>query len=115
MLDAVAEDLSNRNPDIESLPPRERASRIVSFLRSNNYTGIAPGREYHSLEHNFLGFALKDPTYQESIMHEMESVRPARRQRQHRMFVKVNIIGEAVREKSFRNIDTIELNALRQS
>lgn len=60
MLDAVAEDLSNRNPDIGNLSPRERASRIVSFLRVNNFTGIAPGREYHSLEHNFLGFALKD-------------------------------------------------------
>jgi F-box protein 21 len=60
MLDAVAADLSNRNPDIESLSPRQRASHIASFLRLNNFTGIASGREYHSLEHNFLGFALKD-------------------------------------------------------
>lgn len=60
MLDAIADNLSQRNPDILNLTPRQRALSIASYLLSNNYTGIRAGREYHNLEHNFLGLALRD-------------------------------------------------------
>ncbi|THC87851.1 hypothetical protein EYZ11_012705 [Aspergillus tanneri] len=33
---------------------------IASCLRGDNLMGIGAGREYHSLEHNFLGVALND-------------------------------------------------------
>ncbi|KAJ6009787.1 hypothetical protein N7522_004803 [Penicillium canescens] len=43
-----------------SLTPRQKALAIASWLRANNLTGLDPEREYHSLEHNFLGLALKN-------------------------------------------------------
>lgn len=49
------------HPDFSLLSPREQALAIASWLRTNDFTGIEPGREYYSLEHNFLGLALKSP------------------------------------------------------
>ncbi|KAJ5110731.1 hypothetical protein N7532_001266 [Penicillium argentinense] len=49
------------HPDFDSLNPREKALRLASWLRANEYIGIEPGREYYSLEHNFLGMALNTP------------------------------------------------------
>lgn len=60
MLDTIASNISQRNPDIQSLTPRQRVLYIASYLLLNNYTGICAGREYHNLEHNFLGLALRD-------------------------------------------------------
>ncbi|KAL2009271.1 hypothetical protein VTN00DRAFT_7465 [Thermoascus crustaceus] len=60
-LDKIVAELIAENPDIESLTPRGKALAVASYLRLNNLTGIEPGREYHSLEHNFLGIALSDP------------------------------------------------------
>ncbi|KAL3454957.1 Hemimethylated DNA-binding protein YccV like-domain-containing protein [Aspergillus heterothallicus] len=48
-------------PDMQDLSSRGQASVIASFLRAHNLIGIEPEREYHSLEHNFLGLALDDP------------------------------------------------------
>jgi F-box protein 21 len=48
-------------PDIDILTPRNKALAVASWLSSNDLTGIDPGREYHSLEHNFLGLALQSP------------------------------------------------------
>ncbi|OQD88986.1 hypothetical protein PENANT_c003G11260 [Penicillium antarcticum] len=42
------------------LTPRQKALAIASWLGSNGLTGIDPEREYHHLEHNFLGLALKN-------------------------------------------------------
>lgn len=63
MLDAIAADLLQQNPDIVGLTPRQKALSIASYLLSNNYTGIRAGREYHDLEHNFLGLALRSPDH----------------------------------------------------
>lgn len=63
MLNAIVEDLAREKPEITESTPREKARIIASYLLSKNYTGIQPGREYHSLEHNFLGFALRDPDH----------------------------------------------------
>lgn len=60
-LDEIVAQLINCNPDIELLSPRAKARLIASYLRVNNLTGIESGREYHCLEHNFLGIALNDP------------------------------------------------------
>lgn len=45
--------------DLSSRTPREKALILAYWLQENHLTGIDPGREYHSLEHNFLGLALK--------------------------------------------------------
>lgn len=42
------------------MSPREKASAIAAYLRAHSMIGIEPGREYHCLEHNFLGLALDD-------------------------------------------------------
>ncbi|KAL4901838.1 hypothetical protein BDW74DRAFT_71034 [Aspergillus multicolor] len=47
--------------DSETASPRGKAGAIAAYLRAHNLTGIEPGREYHCLEHNFLGIALDDP------------------------------------------------------
>lgn len=49
------------HPGLDLLSPRKKALELASWLRANNFTGIELGREYHSLEHNFLGLALKSP------------------------------------------------------
>lgn len=45
--------------DLSLLNPRAKALTIASWLEANDLTGIDPGREYHSLGHNFLGLALR--------------------------------------------------------
>lgn len=47
-------------PEVTRLTPRHKAVAIASALRANNLTGINRDREYHCLEHNFLGVALND-------------------------------------------------------
>jgi F-box protein 21 len=63
MLNAIAENISRETPTILESTPRQKALIIASYLLSNNYTGIQTGREYHSLEHSFLGLALRDPDH----------------------------------------------------
>ncbi|KAL3472403.1 Hemimethylated DNA-binding protein YccV like-domain-containing protein [Aspergillus californicus] len=62
-LDEILACLLLEHPGIQNLSPREKASAIVRHLKSHNLTGIEPGRDYHSLEHNFMGFALEDPEH----------------------------------------------------
>ncbi|KAJ5594558.1 uncharacterized protein N7459_000766 [Penicillium hispanicum] len=45
--------------NLDLLSPREKALALASWLRTNGLTGIDQGREYHTLEHNFLGLALR--------------------------------------------------------
>ncbi|KAJ5372122.1 hypothetical protein N7517_004128 [Penicillium concentricum] len=51
------------HPDLYLSTPREKALAVASWLGLNDLTGINPEREYHSLEHNFLGLALKGPEH----------------------------------------------------
>ncbi|KAJ5254370.1 hypothetical protein N7524_011550 [Penicillium chrysogenum] len=60
-LDKILDRFVASHPDLYLFTPREKALAIASWLALNDLTGINPGREYHSLEHNFLGLALKDP------------------------------------------------------
>ncbi|KAL4778081.1 Hemimethylated DNA-binding protein YccV like-domain-containing protein [Aspergillus varians] len=60
-LDQILSGFLLEYPGIHSMSPREKASAIATYLRAHNMTGIEPGREYHCLEHNFLGIALDDP------------------------------------------------------
>ncbi|KAL2828120.1 Hemimethylated DNA-binding protein YccV like-domain-containing protein [Aspergillus pseudoustus] len=60
-LDEIFSRLCVEYPDVQGLSSREQASVIASFLRAHNLIGIESEREYHSLEHNFLGRALDDP------------------------------------------------------
>jgi len=63
MLDNIVLQLQAEHPAIEYLTPREKALAIASYLRANNLTGIDSDRDYHDLEHNFLGIALNDPSH----------------------------------------------------
>lgn len=45
-------------PNIDELPPRQRITTIAEHLLQNNWTGIHDDRDYHSLDHMFLGVAL---------------------------------------------------------
>jgi len=60
LLNTIAQriDDSNVEPRLDELTPRQRAVTIAKYLVDNNLTGIAEGREYHNIEHNFLGVAL---------------------------------------------------------
>lgn len=60
-LNEIATQLAVECSSIGQTTPREKALAVASYLRANNLTGIEPGREYHLLEHNFLGVALDDP------------------------------------------------------
>lgn len=51
------------HPDLYLSTPREKALTIASWLCANGLTGIDPEQEYHSLEHNFLGSALRSPRH----------------------------------------------------
>ncbi|KAK2747271.1 hypothetical protein FQN57_002169 [Myotisia sp. PD_48] len=57
-LDDIVGRISHQYPSISDSKPREKAILIAQFLRSNNLTGIEAGREYHNIEHNFIGVAL---------------------------------------------------------
>ncbi|KAL4930579.1 Hemimethylated DNA-binding protein YccV like-domain-containing protein [Aspergillus undulatus] len=60
-LDQILSGLLLERPDMRNLSPRKQACAIAAYLKTHNMTGIEPGREYHCLEHNFLGVALNDP------------------------------------------------------
>jgi F-box protein 21 len=60
-LDMILERFVASCPDVELLTPRDKALTIATWLSANDLTGIDPERDYHSLEHNFLGLALKSP------------------------------------------------------
>ncbi|KAJ5780871.1 hypothetical protein N7457_006031 [Penicillium paradoxum] len=60
-LDGILKRFVASHPDLDLFTPRQKARAIASWLSANGLTGIDPQREYHSLEHNFLGMALKSP------------------------------------------------------
>lgn len=47
--------------NLDLLTPRKKALELAHWLNANDFTGIEPGRDYHALEHNFLGISLKSP------------------------------------------------------
>lgn len=59
-LTRILERFAASRPGLALLSPRDRALAIASWLGANGLTGIEPGREFHSLDHNFLGMALKN-------------------------------------------------------
>lgn len=60
-LDKIVTQLITGHPNTDQLTPRKKALAVASFLKANDLTGIELGREYHLLEHNFLGVSLDDP------------------------------------------------------
>ncbi|KAJ5162462.1 hypothetical protein N7492_007854 [Penicillium capsulatum] len=62
-IEEVAARFATSDLDLNSRTPREKALLLASWLRQNHLTGMDAGREYHSLEHNFLGLALKSPAH----------------------------------------------------
>lgn len=63
MLDTIFDHFVASHPDFDTLNPREKALELARWLQVNDLTGIETGREYHSLEHNFLGLALRRPPH----------------------------------------------------
>ena len=46
------------HPGIDELSPRNKATLVARYLKARGWTGIRNGRDYHNVEHNFLGVAL---------------------------------------------------------
>ncbi|KAJ5116503.1 hypothetical protein N7456_000851 [Penicillium angulare] len=61
ILDGIIARFRALHPNIDSLRPRAKALALASWLQENDFTGMDPERQYHSLEHNFLGLALRSP------------------------------------------------------
>jgi len=64
MLDRLAAQAREENPELEALTPREQALAIVRFVRKHDLTGIRSMDDYHNIKHTFLGIALQDPEHQ---------------------------------------------------
>ncbi|GLI77044.1 hypothetical protein PoHVEF18_005327 [Penicillium ochrochloron] len=60
-LDDLVAQFGASHSELDDLSPRNKALSLASWLRDRNLTGIELGREYHALEHNFLGLALNSP------------------------------------------------------
>jgi len=59
MLATIVDQFTTSHPDFDPLSPRDKALELARWLQVNNLIGIDAGREYYSLEHNFLGLALR--------------------------------------------------------
>ncbi|KAL9114155.1 MAG: hypothetical protein Q9227_001927 [Pyrenula ochraceoflavens] len=57
-LENLCEKLLEEQPGLYDIPLKKRATKVAAFLKDQNYVGIRSGREYHNIEHNFLGIAL---------------------------------------------------------
>src|SRR5207248_2592158 len=40
------------------MSPRNKATLVARYLKAEGWTGMRDGRDYHNVEHNFLGVAL---------------------------------------------------------
>lgn len=60
-LEDLVDQFKASKTELDDLSPRNKALSLAAWLRDHDLTGIEPGREYHALEHNFLGLALKSP------------------------------------------------------
>ncbi|KAJ5377893.1 uncharacterized protein N7496_005302 [Penicillium cataractarum] len=60
-LDGLVAQFGASHSEMDDLSPRDKALLLASWLRDHDLTGIEPGRQYHALEHNFLGLALNSP------------------------------------------------------
>lgn len=57
----MAGQISRADPELDSRTLRDKAKAVLAYLRGNGLTGMDGRREYHSIDHNFLGLALQDP------------------------------------------------------
>jgi len=46
------------HPDVDELSPHDKATLVARYLKAKGWTGIHGDRDYHNIEHNFLGVAL---------------------------------------------------------
>lgn len=58
-LDKYVEAVRAAYPDIDAQTPRTKAVTVASFLRTQGWIGITEGSDYYSIEHQFLGYALR--------------------------------------------------------
>ena len=57
-LDSYAASIRRDHPEVDEQSPRQIARLVARYLITKGWTGIGEGREYHNIEHNFLGVAL---------------------------------------------------------
>lgn len=57
-LDSYVAAIRQAHPEIDSYTPRHKATTIATYLLERKWVGIGDGRNYHSLDHMFLGIAL---------------------------------------------------------
>jgi F-box protein 21 len=50
--------LQQDHPGVDELSPRDKATLAAGYLKARGWTGIHGDRDYHNIEHNFLGVAL---------------------------------------------------------
>ncbi|KAK5086832.1 hypothetical protein LTR05_004000 [Lithohypha guttulata] len=60
-LDEMAAAVRQDCPDIDLQTPRTKAVVIAKYLRQKKWVGIDEGRDYYSIEHQFLGLATRSP------------------------------------------------------
>lgn len=57
-LDEYTSQLRRDHPEIDSLSPLAKTTLVAEYLLRRRWVGISDGRDYHSLDHLFLGVAL---------------------------------------------------------
>ena len=60
-LDEMVDAVRTAHPDLDEQTPRQKAVVIAEFLREKKWIGIDEDRDYYSIEHQFLGLALRSP------------------------------------------------------
>ena len=65
-LNEMRQAVREEHPDIDQYSPRTKAITIADFLRQKGWLGIDEGRDYYSIENQFLGLALRS-THRNSL------------------------------------------------
>lgn len=60
-MNEMADAVRLEHPQIDRQSPRTKAALIAEVLRRKGWVGIQEGRDYYSIEHQFLGLALRSP------------------------------------------------------
>lgn len=60
-LDEMVDAVRTAHPELDGQTPRQKAITIAEFLLAKKWVGIDEERDYYSIEHQFLGLALRSP------------------------------------------------------
>ncbi|KAF2096345.1 hypothetical protein NA57DRAFT_43038 [Rhizodiscina lignyota] len=64
-LDDMVAQFREKTPEFEEFSTRQKALALVQFLRDSGFEGVQnEARDYHAMQNNFIGFALRDSRHQ---------------------------------------------------